>query len=87
LPVKIILVLLAPIVAIGTVGALGYGIYMLFKSGVLASTILGGGALIPLALPLAVYIGYLVFIFWLEICRAIVSLPRKIEGLVDKTSK
>lgn len=87
LPIKIILVLLTPIVAISTVGALGYGIYMLFKSGIVASTILGGGAVVPLALPLAVYIGYLLFVFWLEICRAIVSLPRKIENLTDKTSK
>jgi hypothetical protein len=87
LPVKIVLVLLAPIVAVCTVSMLGYGIYMIFKSGLIASTLLGGGAVVPLVLPLSVYIGYLVFMFWLEICRAIVSLPRRIEGLVDKTSK
>lgn len=85
--VKIILALLTLIVAAGTLGAFVYGIYTCFDSGPAGAFILTFGAMIPLVLPLAVYLGYLLFMFWFEICRAIVCLPRKLGELADKLSK
>ncbi len=87
LPIKILFVLLTPIIAIGTVAALVIGICKLFSSGLEASLMLVGGAALPLVLPLAVYVIYLISMFWLELFRAIVSLPRKLEGIADKVSK
>ncbi len=87
LPVKIVLVLLTPIVALASVAALLIGICKIFSNGLEAAMTLTASAVLPLALPLIVYFSYLLLVFWLEMCRVFVSMPRKIDELKESLSK
>lgn len=81
LPLKIVLSLLTIVVGLATVILLVAGIVTLFKSGSDASFQLLMSALAPLAVPVGAYVLYLSTVFILDLYRAVVSLPRKLDDL------
>ena len=81
-PVRFVLSLLSVLIGVGSVCGLVYGIVTVFTYGpLLASMVFGGTALVPLVLPLAVYCGYLLAMFVLDLYRAIVCIPRKLDDV------
>lgn len=80
-PLKALLALLTTVLGIAVVAGFVYGIVKLFTSAEFASVILLATAVIPLLLPLAVYLAYLFLMFGLEFYRALVSIPRRLEDV------
>lgn len=80
-PVRVIIALLTLLVGIAAVGGIVYGIVQWFDNGVFAAMVFGATALVPFAVPLIVYVIYLVVVFTLDFYRAIVSIPRKLDEL------
>lgn len=80
-PIKVLLALLTPVIGLAVVGGIVYGIVSLFDSGMNAAIAFLVTALLPFLLPLAVYFIYLILTFGLELYRAFVSLPRRLEDI------
>ena len=80
-PVRTLITLMTPVIGIGVVGGIIYGIVGWFDGSFEAEIRFGVTALAPFVLPFATYLAYLVVIFVIDICRAIVSIPRKIDEL------
>ena len=80
-PIKVVLALLTPVIGLAVVGGVVYGLVTLFRDGIMAATVLLVTALLPFLLPLAMYFLYLVLTFGLELYRAFVSLPRRLEDI------
>ena len=81
LPVRVVIALLTLLIGMGAVGGLVYGIVQWFNDGLYAAIVFGATALTPFTLPLLVYFLYLVVVFTLDLYRAIVSIPRKLDEL------
>ena len=82
LPLKLALSLLTLVVGIGTVALFVWGIEKLFDRssiGFESMPLFGSAVLAPVAIPLAVYLLYLVVMFFLDLYRAIVAIPRKLD--------
>ena len=83
IPIKVVMALFSPITAIATLCVLFYGLIELitnFKMGGAPVYFLFAAA-IPLFLPLAFYGLYLLYMFFVDIVRAIIAVPRKIDEL------
>lgn len=80
-PIRVIIALITPLTGIVAVGGIVYGIVQWFDGGLSAALTFMATAIIPLLLPLAVYLGYLVLVFTLDLYKAIVSIPRKLDEL------
>lgn len=81
LPLKIVLSLLTLVTGIVTVVLFVTGIVQLFDNGFEAMSTLVEAALAPLVVPLGAYLLYLATVFLLDLYRAVVSLPRKLDDL------
>lgn len=84
LPLKFVLSLSTLLVGIGTVAVFVYGIVQLFDRYVgefMAIQSFNVSILAPVAIPLVVYLAYLVVTFTLDFYRAIVAVPRKLDEL------
>lgn len=82
LPLKFALSLITPVVGVGTVVLFGLGVAKLFEryyGGFAALPFFAFAVLAPVAIPLAVYLAYLVVTFTLDLYRAIVAVPRKLD--------
>jgi len=55
-----------------------------FDNGMSAALTFAAVALVPFLLPLVVYLGYLVFVLVLDLYKALVSIPRKLDELKAK---
>ena len=76
--------LITPLTGIIAVGGIVYGIVQWFQDGMSAALTFAATALIPFLLPLIVYLGYLVFVLTLDLYKALVSIPRKLDELKTK---
>ena len=83
-PVRLIVALITPLTGIIAVGGIVYGVVQWFDNGLSAALTFAAAALVPFLLPLVVYLGYLVFVLTLDLYRAIVSIPRKLDELKTK---
>lgn len=80
-PVRIVITLMTPLVGVAAVGGIVYGVVLWFDNGLEAAIAFGVTALLPLLLPIFVYFGYLLVVCTLDLYRAIVSIPRKLDEL------
>lgn len=80
-PLKALLALLTPILGIAVVAGFVGGIVKLFDNSLIASIVLLGTAIVPLLLPVVVYFAYLILMFLFDICRSLVSIPRRLEDI------
>lgn len=80
-PIRVVVALLTPLVGMAAVGGIVYGIVLWFDNGVFAALAFGATAIIPFAVPLAVYFVYIALVFTLDFYKAIVSVPRKLDEL------
>ena len=82
LPVKIVFTLSTLLIGVGIVGGLGYGIYLWIDlGGLVASGALSVVAFAPVLFPLVAYVVYLTLVFFLDLYRAISSVPRKLDDV------
>lgn len=81
LPLKIVLSLLTLVTGIATVVLFVAGVLQLFDNGFEAMSTLCAAALAPLVVPLGAYLLYLATVFLLDLYRAVVCLPRKLDDL------
>ena len=80
-PVKVVIALMTPLIGLATVIGIGYGIVLWFDNGFGSALAFGFAAILPLVLPLVVYFTYLLAVCTLDLYRAIVSIPRKLDEL------
>jgi hypothetical protein len=80
-PVRVLIALLTLLIGMAAVGGLVYGIVLWLDDGLSAAIAFGATALVPFVVPLIVYFIYLVVVFTLDVYRAIVSIPRKLDEL------
>ena len=88
-PVRVIVALITPLTGIIVVGGIVYGVVRCVQGaeydyGMSAALTFAATALIPFLFPLIVYLGYLVFVFTLDLYKALVSIPRKLDELKTK---
>lgn len=81
MPIRVVLALMAILVGLCTIGGLVYGIIQLFRNGMEAIIYLDITTVVPLVAPLAIYFAYLNIMFILDLYRALVSIPRKLDAL------
>lgn len=81
LPVKVVLALLTILVGVSTLVLLVVGIVNLFQEEADSLTFLSSAVAAPLFVPLAAYVSYLLFVFVIDLYRAIASLPRKLDEI------
>lgn len=82
LPLKTVLALLPFIVVVSSIYGCVYGLTLCFKGeyGIVAArSVFQAAAVVPLLLPLGVYVVYLVITFVLDLYRSLVSIPRKLD--------
>ena len=80
-PVKVVIALMTPLIGLAAVCGIVYGIVLWFDDGLEAAFAFGITAVLPLVLPLVVYFTYLLAVCTLDLYRAIVSIPRKLDEL------
>lgn len=80
-PLKILLSLLTIFVGLASVLLFVIGLIQIFDNGGDATLSFLFSAFAPLAIPITVYVVYLFTVFLLDLYRAIVCLPRKLDGL------
>ena len=80
-PIRVVITLLTPLVGVAAVGGIVYGVVLWFDNGLEAAIAFGVTALLPLILPLFIYFGYLMVVCTLDLYKAIVSIPRKLDEL------
>ncbi|MGN0846139.1 MAG: hypothetical protein ACI4RA_01990 [Kiritimatiellia bacterium] len=93
-PLKAVLALLSIIIGIATIGGLVYGIIATFSTNSaldlyvleygfmgLGPTVLLFTTLLPLVAPFTIYVISLIIFFVFDFCRAIVSIPAKLDAL------
>ena len=80
-PVKVVIALMTPLIGLATVIGIGYGIVLWFDNGFGSALAFGFAAILPLVLPIFVYFGYLLAVCTLDLYKAIVSIPRKLDEL------
>ena len=80
-PVKVVIALMTPLIGLATVIGIGYGIALWFDNGFGSALAFGFAAILPLVLPIFVYFGYLLAVCTLDLYKAIVSIPRKLDEL------
>ena len=80
-PVNVVIALMTPLIGLATVIGIGYGIVLWFDNGFGSALAFGFAAILPLVLPLVVYFMYLLAVCTLDLYRAIVSIPRKLDEL------
>lgn len=83
-PIRVIIALITPLIGIAAVGGLVYGVVQWFNDGLSAVAAFAATAIVPFLLPLAVYLGYIVLVLTLDLYKAIVSVPRKLDELKAK---
>ena len=83
-PVRVVITLMTLLIGMATVGGLVCGIALWFDDGMEAAIAFATTALIPLVVPVAVYIGYLAVVFTFDFYKAIVSVPRKLDELKNR---
>lgn len=81
MPVRFVLAMMTFLIGIGTIGGLIYGLIAIFDNGLEAILYLDVTTVVPLFAPLAVYFVYLNVMFFLDLYRAVVSIPRKLDEL------
>ena len=84
LPVRVIIALITPLTGIVAVGGIVYGVVQWFQDGISAALTFAATALIPFLLPLAVYLSYIALVFTIDLCKAVASIPRKLDELKVK---
>lgn len=80
-PVKVVIALMTPLIGLATVIGIGYGIVLWFDNGFGSALAFGFAAILPLVLPIFVYFSYLLAVCTLDLYKAIVSIPRKLDEL------
>lgn len=80
-PLKLVLSLLTLVVGITTLVLLVVGVVNVFSNGGEAFADFSAAALAPVVVPLCAYAAYLATVFVLDLYRAVVSLPRKLDEL------
>ena len=80
-PLKFLLSLLTLVVGLTTVVLLVVGVVNVFSNGGEAFADFSAAALAPVVVPLGAYVAYLAIMFVLDLYRAVVSLPRKLDEL------
>ena len=80
-PVRVIVALVTPLTGVVAVCGIVYGAVQWFDDGLSAALAFVATALIPFLFPLAVYLGYLVIVLTLDLYKAVVSIPRKLDEL------
>ena len=80
-PIRVVITLLTPLVGVAAVGGIVYGVVLWFDNGLEAAIAFGVTAILPLLLPIFVYVGYLLVVCTLDLYKAIVSIPRKLDEL------
>ena len=83
-PIRVVIALITPLTGIIAVGGIVYGVVKWFDNGLSAVQTFAATAFIPFLLPLVVYLSYLVLVFTLDLYKAIVSVPRKLDELKTK---
>ena len=83
-PIRVMIALITPLTGIAVLGGLVYGVVQWFDDGLVAATAFAGTAILPFLLPLAVYFAYLVVMLVLDLYKAMVSVPRKLDELKRK---
>lgn len=81
MPVRFVLSVLTFLVGAATVVGLAYGVIAIFDNGLEALIYFDVTTVIPLVVPLVFYFVYLNVMFFLDLYRAIVSIPRKLDEL------
>lgn len=80
-PLRVVITLLTPLIGVAAVGGIVYGVVLWFDNGLEAAIAFGVTALMPLLLPLIAYFFYLLVVCTLDLYKAIVSIPRKLDEL------
>ena len=80
-PLKLVLSLLTLVVGVVSVVFLVRGVVDVFSSGQQAVSDFTVSALAPAVVPVCAYAAYLTLVFVLDLYRAVVSLPRKVDDL------
>lgn len=80
-PIKLVLSLLTLLVGVASVVLLVVGVVNVFSDGGEALVDFSAAALVPVVVPICVYAAYLTVVFILDLYRAVVSLPRKLDEL------
>ena len=80
-PIRVIVVLITPLTGIIVAGGIVYGVVQWFDDGLSAALTFAATAIIPFVLPLVMYLDYLVLVLVLDLYKAIVSIPRKLDEL------
>ena len=80
-PLKFVLSLLTLVVGLTTVVLLVVGVVNVFSNGGEAFADFSAAALAPVVVPVGAYAAYLTIMFVLDLYRAVVSLPRKLDEL------
>ena len=83
-PIRVMIALITPLTGIAVLGGLVYGVVQWFNDGAVAAMTFAGTAILPFLLPLVVYFAYLVVMLVLDLYKAIVSVPRKLDDLKGK---
>ena len=83
-PIRVMIALITPLTGIAVLGGLVYGVVQWFNDGLVAALAFAGTAILPFLLPLAVYFAYLVVMLVLDLYKAMVSVPRKLDELKRK---
>lgn len=81
IPVRFVLAMMTLLIGIATVVGLVYGLVAIFNNGFEAILYLDITTALPLFVPLAIYLVYLNIMFFLDLYRAVVSIPRKLDEL------
>lgn len=81
MPVRFVLAMMTFLIGIATVVGLVYGLIAIFDNGFEAILYLDVTTVLPLFAPLAIYFAYLNIMFFLDLYRAVVSIPRKLDDL------
>lgn len=81
MPVRFVLAMMTFLIGIATIVGLVYGLIAIFDNGLEAILYLDVTTVLPLFAPLAIYFVYLNVMFFLDLYRAIVSIPRKLDEL------
>lgn len=84
-PIHILISFLPIITGLATVGTFVYAVRtLLFESAELSTAIFIADSLLPLVIPLVAYFFYLSTVFFLDLYRAVVSIPRKLDEVIAK---
>lgn len=81
MPVRFVLAMMTFLIGIATIVGLVYGLIAIFDNGLEAILYLDVTTVLPLFAPLAIYFVYLNVMFFLDLYRAVVSIPRKLDEL------